>query len=102
MAGITFASRLKLDGSVTVPVDAVETLGLRPGDSVRVRVEAVGGLGGAEGADQDDLQARLDRFFDALDRQAVEGPALTRDCDPAEAAFVEAMDEKYRRLGFEP
>ena len=40
MAEVTFASRLKDDGSLAVPKHAVEELGIRPGDHVRVRVEA--------------------------------------------------------------
>ena len=40
MAAVTFASKLKDDGSLTVPKDAVEELGILPGDRVRVRLES--------------------------------------------------------------
>src|SRR5205085_696620 len=40
MAAVTFASKLNDDGSLAVPRHAVEELGIRPGDPVRVRVEA--------------------------------------------------------------
>ncbi len=40
MAAVTFGSKLKNDGSLTMPKQAVEELGIHPGDEVRVRVEA--------------------------------------------------------------
>lgn len=45
MAAVTFASRLKDDGSLTIPNHAVEELGLHPGDEVHVRVEPAGDPG---------------------------------------------------------
>jgi bifunctional DNA-binding transcriptional regulator/antitoxin component of YhaV-PrlF toxin-antitoxin module len=40
MAALTFASTLRSDGSLTIPRQAVEELGIHPGDEVCVRVES--------------------------------------------------------------
>lgn len=37
MAGMTFASKLKDDASIAIPKEAVDALGLRPGDDVTAR-----------------------------------------------------------------
>jgi hypothetical protein len=99
MAVVSFAAKLKEDGSLPVPRDAVEELGLHPGDEVQVRLEATHG---PEEPDQATLQARFERFFESLDTLAFEKPARFPTGDLAEAAFAEAMDEKYRKLGFKP
>ena len=39
MAATIFESRLNADGFLIVPMEAVEELGLRPGDVVQVRIE---------------------------------------------------------------
>lgn len=39
MAAITFASRLQEDGSLFIPKEAVDELGLHPGDEVQVQIE---------------------------------------------------------------
>ena len=45
MAAVMFASKLKNDGSLTMPKQAVEELGIQPGDDVQVRVEAANNVG---------------------------------------------------------
>ena len=102
MAAVTFASKLKDDGSLTMPSEVVEALGLHPGDEVQVRIEAANGAGQRQELDQDALQAKFARFFDNLDTLTFEAPNKFPKGDPAETAFVEAMDEKYRKLGFKP
>jgi bifunctional DNA-binding transcriptional regulator/antitoxin component of YhaV-PrlF toxin-antitoxin module len=101
MAALTFASKLNEDGSFTIPQEAVETLGLRPGDEITVRIET-NGTAPLEAHDQATLQARFERFFENLDTLTFEKPVRFPAGDPAEAAFAEAMDEKYRKLGFKP
>lgn len=45
MGAVTFASKLGPDGTLAVPQQAVEELGIQPGDEVRVSVEAANGRG---------------------------------------------------------
>lgn len=45
MAAVTFASKLKSDGNLTMPKHAVEELGIHPGDYVTVSVELTDDLG---------------------------------------------------------
>lgn len=40
MAAVTFASKLKSDGTLTIPKQAVEELGVQTGDYVKVSVES--------------------------------------------------------------
>ena len=64
MAAVTFASKLKKDGSLTMPKRAAEELGIHPGDSVRVRVEAAGGA--------DNQSTNLSRARDAMTHRTPE------------------------------
>ncbi|HZT44176.1 MAG TPA: AbrB/MazE/SpoVT family DNA-binding domain-containing protein [Chthonomonadaceae bacterium] len=97
---ITFSAKLKDDGSLTVPKEAVEQLGLHPGDEVQVHLESANGAIQTDESDQTTLQAKFERFLEKLDALTFEKPAKFPAGDPAEAAFVEAMDEKFRKLGF--
>lgn len=101
MAGVTFAAKLRDDGSLPMPKEAADELGLHPGDEVQVRVEPRSGAAHTGEPDQVTLQARFERFFDQLDTLTFEEPTTQPAGDPAEAAFAEAMDDKYRKLGFE-
>lgn len=101
MAEVTFASKLKNDGSLTIPSEAVDELGLHPGDEVKVRVELTNGVV-SDDEEQAILQAKFDRFFERLDTFTFEKPTPLLNGDAAETAFTEAMDEKYRKLGFKP
>jgi bifunctional DNA-binding transcriptional regulator/antitoxin component of YhaV-PrlF toxin-antitoxin module len=94
MTAISFASKLNDDGSLTIPSEAVEELGLHPGDEVQVRVVAT------NGPDQAALQAKFELFFDNLDTIAFEKPTRFPNGDQTEATFAEIMDKKYRKLGF--
>ena len=97
MAAITFASKLKEDGSFTIPQEAVETLGLHPGDEVTVRIEAANGVSHIEEPDQAELQHRTAQLFEEADRLVREpGKFFT---DPYEAAWAEGVEEKARRMG---
>jgi bifunctional DNA-binding transcriptional regulator/antitoxin component of YhaV-PrlF toxin-antitoxin module len=100
MATITFASKLKDDGSINIPEQAVEQLGIHPGDEVQVRVETTNGAGHIAEPDQVALQAKFDCFFAKLDTLTFEQPPQLPEGDKAEAAFTRAMDEKYGKLGF--
>ena len=102
MAAITFASKLKEDGSLTIPTEAAERLGLRSGDEVQVRVEAAHTNTSSRESDQNELQAKFDQFFEGLEGLTFDKPSKFPEGDPAETAFVSAMDEKYSKLGFKP
>jgi bifunctional DNA-binding transcriptional regulator/antitoxin component of YhaV-PrlF toxin-antitoxin module len=93
MAAMTFALKLKEDGSFTIPQEAVETLGLHPGDEIQVRIETTNG---AE-PDQAELQRRAALRFEEADRIVREpGKPLT---DPLEVAWAQGGEEKARRMG---
>ena len=46
------------------------------------------------------LQFKFERFFEKLDTLTFEKPPSVRRSDSAEASFSDAMEEKYRKLGF--
>jgi bifunctional DNA-binding transcriptional regulator/antitoxin component of YhaV-PrlF toxin-antitoxin module len=100
MTTVTFASKLQDDGSLTIPKEAVEKLGLHPGDEVQVRIEATDETSDLEGPEQAALQAKFDQFFKDLDTLTFEKPTKFPDGDQAETAFTEIMDKKYHKLGF--
>ena len=91
MAAITFVSKLKEDASLTIPREAVEELGLRPGDEVQLQVKTKNGTSQIEEPDQDALQAKFDRFFDDLDTLTFEKPVPFSNGDQTETAFREIM-----------
>ena len=96
MAAMTFASKLNDDGSFTIPREAVETLGLRPGDDITVRIEATGG-GPIGRPDQAELQRRAALRFEEADRLVREPGKLLSE--PMEAAWAAGVEEKARRMG---
>ncbi|MCW3096755.1 MAG: hypothetical protein JWL77_2373 [Chthonomonadaceae bacterium] len=100
MTTVTFASKFNEDGSLTIPREVVEKLGLHPGDEVQVRIEATDEANDLEGPEQAALQAKFERFFAELDTLTFEKPTKFPDGDQAETAFTEIMDKKYRKLGF--
>ena len=102
MAAITFVSKLKEDSSLTIPREAVEELGLHPGDEVQVQAMTKNGVGQIEESEQGALQAKFERFFDDLDTLLFEKPNRFPNGDQAETAFTEIMDKKYHKLGFKP
>jgi len=102
MAAITYSAKLNEDGFLVIPKEAFETLGLHPGDEVQIRLEAANGAGPAEEPDQATLQAKFGHFFEQLDTLTFEKPDKFPCGDPAETAFAQAMDEKFRKLGFKP
>ncbi|HLV81253.1 MAG TPA: AbrB/MazE/SpoVT family DNA-binding domain-containing protein [Chthonomonadaceae bacterium] len=92
MSVVTFSSRLTEDGSFTIPPEAVEQLGIHPGDEIRVRIEAANGM-----PDQAELQRRSAKLFEEDDRTIREpGKPLT---DPYEAAWAQGVEEKARKMG---
>ena len=96
MAGMTFALKLKEDGSFIIPQQAVKTLGLHPGDEITVRVET-NGTAHIGVPNQAELQRRATLHFEEADRLVREpGKPLT---DPLEAAWGEGVEEKARRMG---
>ena len=93
MATMTFASKLQADGSFTIPREAVETLGLHPGDEIQVSIET------SHGAllNQSELQRRAALLFEEADQLKREpGKPLT---DSLEAAWAQGVEEKARKLG---
>jgi bifunctional DNA-binding transcriptional regulator/antitoxin component of YhaV-PrlF toxin-antitoxin module len=97
MAALTFASRLKEDSSFTIPQEAVETLGLHPGDEIMIRIEVTNGLTPIEAPDQAELQRLAACRFEEADRLVREpGQPLT---DSLEAAWAEGIEEKARKIG---
>jgi bifunctional DNA-binding transcriptional regulator/antitoxin component of YhaV-PrlF toxin-antitoxin module len=97
MAGITFASKLREDGSFTIPQEAVETLGLHPGDEITVRIETTKAHFPLEQPDQAELQRRAALLFEEADHLVREpGIPLT---ESLEAAWAEGIEEKARRMG---
>jgi len=96
MTAMTFALKLKDDGSFTIPPEAVETLGLRPGDEITVRIETNATIRTGE-PDQAELQRRAALRFEEADRLVREpGKPLS---DPMEAAWAAGVEEKARRIG---
>ena len=96
MAVMTFASKLKEDGTFTIPQEAVESLGLHPGDEITIRIETTSGSHFGE-PDQAELQRRAALCFEEADRLAREpGKPLS---DPLEAAWAAGVEEKARRMG---
>jgi antitoxin component of MazEF toxin-antitoxin module len=77
MAIVTFTSNLKADGSLTIPREAVEELGLHPGDAIKVQIETTNGAGSGADPDQAALQAKFERFFEELDTLTFEKPAMS-------------------------
>jgi antitoxin component of MazEF toxin-antitoxin module len=92
MAAVEFAAKLKEDGSLAVPKEAVEELGLHPGDELQVRIEAINGTGQP---DYDRILAELFAEVEALIPEP--GKPLS---DPYEAAWGAGVEEKFRKMGF--
>lgn len=100
MATVSFASKLRADGSLAMPREAVDELGLLPGDEVQVQVGVANDINHVSDADQAALHAQFESFFDKLDTLTFRNQPSVRRSDSAEASFTDAMDEKYRKLGF--
>ena len=97
MAAMTFESKLKEDGSFLIPNEAVETLGLHPGDEIKVRIETSNGIPLTDHFDQRELHRRARLLFKEAD-QLIREPAKPFT-DPLEAAWAEGVEEKARRMG---
>ena len=96
MAGMTFASKLEDDGSFTIPQEAVETLGLHPGDVITVRIEA-NGISHIGEPNQAELKRRAALRFTEADRLVREpGKPLS---NPMEAVWATGVEEKAHRMG---
>ena len=102
MSAVTFASKLKKDGSLVMPKEVAEQLGLHPGDQVQVWVEVANGATPIKEPDQEAIQAKFERFFDNLNTLTFEKPTHYPNGDLSEVAFTQVMDEKYQKLGFKP
>jgi bifunctional DNA-binding transcriptional regulator/antitoxin component of YhaV-PrlF toxin-antitoxin module len=96
MAAITFASKLTADGSFMIPQEAVEKLGLHPGDEITVRIETNNPVNG-EMLDQAELHRRALLRFEEAD-QLVREPGKPLS-DPLEAAWAAGVEEKARKMG---
>lgn len=100
MAAVTFASKLTEDGSLRLPREAVEALGLYPGDEIQVSVAVTDEPDSPGESDGNLLQKKFQRFFERLDTLAFERPIPVRNGNAAEDSLMQALDEKYRKLGF--
>ncbi len=97
MAEVTFASRFQSDGSLTIPKQAAEDLGLHPGDEVEVRARSENGITTPENPRMLDVVLRdLLNSADRLESQP--GPESN---DPSERAFGEIIKGKHRRMGLD-
>ena len=97
MASLTLAAKVEKDGCVIVPVEAVDALGLQPGDDIRIRIEGVGPDTQADDAVQAELHRKLQVLLD-------EAHKLQREpckpfTDPLEAEWARGVEEKARRMG---
>ena|SRR5437868_13427944 len=95
MAVMTFASKLNDDGTVTIPQEAVESLGLHPGDEITIRIETTSGSHFGE-PDQEELQRRAALCFEEADC-VVRKPGKPLS-DPLEAAWAVGVEEKACRI----
>jgi len=93
MATITFISKLKEDGSLTIPIEVLEELGLHPGDEVQVRLEASNRVEDFEALEQAALQAKFERFFEELDILTFETLAMS---DQDTVPTVSSEDQSAR------
>ena len=93
MATATFATVLKPDGSLFVPREAVEDLGLHPGDEVQVRLET---FPSRNQADFDGILAELFAEAENLEPK----PGITAPLD-GKATVSEMVAEKFRKMGFQ-
>lgn len=97
MTSLSIAAKVTLDGTVTIPRDAVGALGLQPGDDVRVQIETVDLDSEADGAIQSELHRKLLKRLEDASRTVREPfKALS---DPLEAEWARGVEEKARRMG---
>ena len=66
MAAITLAVKTSDDGTLTIPKEAVEELGLHPGDEVEIRLETQNDAPAAAPVDYDQVIAQLFEEADNL------------------------------------
>lgn len=93
MASINFAAKLNEDGSFVIPEEAIQELGLRPGDEIHIRLDT---------ATEDRSQEEYDRIIAGLLKEAenLKAERGQTSSDPHEVAFGEILKEKYRKQGF--
>lgn len=83
MATLTFASKLNADNCFTIPQEAVETLGLPPGDEINVRIETRYEVSLSDGVEQAELHRKASvRFQEAYCPGRETGKPLTLPMKP--------------------
>jgi len=97
MASLTLAAKVSEVGNVIVPEEAIDALGLRPGDDIRILIEGVATSTEADNALQAELRQKLTSRLE-------EAHALKREpfkpfTDPLEAEWAKGVEEKARRMG---
>lgn len=92
MASITFATKLAEDGSFVIPREAIEELGLYPGDEISIRLETT-----QDAPSQEEYERRITLLLE--EAKNLETEPGKPSSDPYEAAFGEIMKEKYRKQG---
>lgn len=96
----TFTARLRDDGSLGIPEQALAELGVHPGDALQVCLEAANGIASERSGEQHELHEKFANFLRRVETAKFDGPCVVRSEDVAEAGFGAAMEEKFRRLGF--
>src|SRR5947208_1708728 len=100
MAAITFAARLNPDGSLTLPAEAIETLGLHPGDAVQVSLQPANGSAPSTIPPEDQESSLPALFAELLEA----GKNVKREpgkplANTEEEAIGAMIAEKYRKQG---
>ena len=92
MASIVFATRVREDGRLDIPPEALEALGLAPGDEVQVQLDT---------KRAPLTQAEYNRIFEQLQAEA-ERVIETSEPVPVEEDTVMSrlLREKFRKQGF--
>jgi len=94
---VTLVSRLQHDGSIVVPNEAYQALGICPGDEITVEIQVVDGSQGITEPSQAELHRRAEMLFDDADH-LVREPGIDLS-DGLEAAWANGMVDKARRMG---
>jgi antitoxin component of MazEF toxin-antitoxin module len=95
VAGVTFASTLKEDGSFIIPEEAVDSLGLHPGDEIRVHIETAG----LSSHNQAYYEQKLTELIQEADR--IKCSSAIQTTENTASTFGELLKEKYRKQGFD-
>ncbi len=94
MAAITITVKASDDGTITLPMQSVESLGLHPGDEVHLSIQTESDTDTI--SDVDDAETLVELFEEAATLVPEPGRPLT---DPLKAIWGEGVEEKFARMG---